>query len=120
MRVCGVRNVRKTGNVGFMRVYDMLAMCGRRVRNYSSAHAPSGTLTFWRRFDGARPVPAINEATGNGAGCARASGRRIFLMLFFLAVFGAIPSVNQATAQDCAQVLPGKGSERVALRPAAG
>ena len=28
VRVCGVRNVRKTGNVGFMRVRDMLAMCG--------------------------------------------------------------------------------------------
>lgn len=59
-----------------MRVRDTLAMCGRRVRNYASAHAPSGTLTFWRRLDGARPVPAIQEATERGLAKCQASKRR--------------------------------------------
>ena len=71
VRVRGVRNVRKTGNVGFTLFCDMLAMCGWRVRRHSSAHAPSGTLTFWQRLDGARPVPAIQGSSCGGLPSAR-------------------------------------------------
>ena len=134
MRVRGVRNVRKSGNVGFTPVCDMLAMCGWRVRNYASAHAaPSGTLTFWLRFDGARPVPAIQGTScwGSPSAChPRDDGRwpsseclpreANFSDELYKGGLGAIPSGNQETARACAQVLPAKGSKRVALHPAAG
>ena len=133
MRVRNVRNVRKSGSVGFMRVCDMLAMCGRRVRNYASAHAPSGTLTFWQRFDGARPVPVIQGTSRGGSPSAshpRDDGRwpsrecqsreANFSDELYQGGLGAIQSGNQETARACAQVLPAKGSERVALHPAAG
>lgn len=47
-------------------VCDMLAMCGWRVRRHRSAHAPSETVTFWRRFDGARPVQVLQETSCGG------------------------------------------------------
>lgn len=132
-RVCGVRNVRKTGNVGFTLFCGMLAMCGWRVRNYASAHAPSGTLTFWQRFDGARQVPAIQGTSCGGLPSARhprddgrepaskcQSREANFSDECIRVGLGAIPSGNQETARECAQVLPAKGSERVALRPAVG
>ena len=146
-RVCGVRNVRKTGNVGFTLFCEMLAMCGRRVRNYASAHAAvrnadvlaaprwgppraSHPMDVVRglakcqpskgRRAGACQVPDIQEATGEGHPVSASREGRIFLTTCIRAGLGAIPSGNQETARECAQVLPAKGYERVALHPAAG
>lgn len=69
---------------------------------------------------GACQVPAIQEATGDGQPVSASREGRIFLTNCIRGALGAIPSGNQATARECAQVLPAKGSERVALHPAAG
>lgn len=65
-------------------------------------------------------MPAIQEATGDGKPVSASRERRIFLTNCIRGAFGAIPSGNQATARECAQVLPEKGSKRVALHPAVG
>ena len=72
------------------------------------------------RRAGACQVPDLQEATGESPPVSASRERRIFLTNFIRGVLGAIQSGNQETARECAQVLPAKGSERVALHPAAG
>ena len=115
MRVCGVRNVRKSGNVGFTPVCDMLAMCGWRVRNYASAHAaPSGTLTFWQRFEGARPVqaiqvPAIQEVAVDGHPVSASRERRILLTNYIRGWLGSNTERKSRNGAGMRAGTPGKG-----------